>query len=80
MLKGCKLDPTLINVLVERWRPKTHTFYLSCGECTIALKNVALQLNLPLDGLVVTGSVVVPGKEDLCETFLGKVSNQFYGE
>ncbi|MBA0763228.1 hypothetical protein Gotri_012715 [Gossypium trilobum] len=24
MLKGCKLDPTLINALVERWRPKTH--------------------------------------------------------
>ncbi|PPS11397.1 hypothetical protein GOBAR_AA09245 [Gossypium barbadense] len=25
------------------------------------------------------GSTVVPGKEDLCETFLGKVSNRFYG-
>ncbi|MBA0630577.1 hypothetical protein Godav_002660, partial [Gossypium davidsonii] len=29
---GCKLDPTLVSTLVERWRPKTHTFYLSCGE------------------------------------------------
>ncbi|MBA0577732.1 hypothetical protein Golob_024644 [Gossypium lobatum] len=32
------------------------------GECTITLKDVALQLNLPLDGLVVTGSVVIPGR------------------
>ncbi|KAK5819177.1 hypothetical protein PVK06_024144 [Gossypium arboreum] len=31
MLGGTKLDPPLINVLVERWKPEKHTFHLSCG-------------------------------------------------
>ncbi|MBA0812702.1 hypothetical protein Gohar_026644, partial [Gossypium harknessii] len=35
---------------------------------------------LPIDGPVVTGSAVVPSKEDLCEAFLGKVSNKFQGD
>ncbi|MBA0787162.1 hypothetical protein Gotri_026246 [Gossypium trilobum] len=76
MLRGYKLDPTLISALVERWRP---TFHLPCEKCTITHKDVALQLDLPVDRSVVMGLVVVPGKEDLCETFLGKVSNKFYG-
>ncbi|KAK5784760.1 hypothetical protein PVK06_039290 [Gossypium arboreum] len=45
----------LISALVERWRPETHTFHLPCGECTITLEDVALQLGLPIDGNVVTG-------------------------
>ncbi|KAK5803312.1 hypothetical protein PVK06_030957 [Gossypium arboreum] len=28
---GCKLDPKLVSVLVERWRPETYTFYFPCG-------------------------------------------------
>lgn len=39
----------LISALVKRWRPETHTLHLSCGECTITLEDVALQLGLPLD-------------------------------
>ncbi|MBA0662007.1 hypothetical protein Goklo_006213, partial [Gossypium klotzschianum] len=74
MLRGCKLDPTLINALVERWRRETRTFYLPCGKRTITLEDVALQLNLPVDGLVVTRPVVILGKEDLYEAFLGKLS------
>ncbi|KAK5842478.1 hypothetical protein PVK06_004842 [Gossypium arboreum] len=42
MLRGCKLDPTLISALVERWRLKTHAFHLLCGECTITLEDIAL--------------------------------------
>ncbi|MFQ6644015.1 hypothetical protein Gotur_017647, partial [Gossypium turneri] len=50
MLEGCKLDPKLISTLVERWRHETHTFHLPCGECTITLEGVALQLGLRWTG------------------------------
>ncbi|MBA0809058.1 hypothetical protein Gohar_024742 [Gossypium harknessii] len=29
---------------------KTHTFHLPCGECTITLDDVSLQLGLPIGG------------------------------
>ncbi|KAK5839234.1 hypothetical protein PVK06_008008 [Gossypium arboreum] len=79
MLGGCKLDPTLISALVEIWMPNTHTFHLLCNECTITLEDIALQLGLPIDRPVVTGLAVIPGKEDLCMAFLGKVPNKFQG-
>ncbi|MBA0764263.1 hypothetical protein Gotri_013624, partial [Gossypium trilobum] len=53
--RGCKLDPKLISAFVERWRPETHTFHLPCGECTITLEDVQLQLGLSVDGSVLTG-------------------------
>ncbi|KAH1073976.1 hypothetical protein J1N35_026304 [Gossypium stocksii] len=54
---------------------------LTCGECTITLKGIgiALKLGLPMDEPVIMGAVVIPGKEDLYEAFLGKVSNKFQG-
>ncbi|MFQ6626034.1 hypothetical protein Gotur_005853 [Gossypium turneri] len=55
--RGCKLDLKLISALIERWRPDTHTFHLLCGERTITLEDVNLQLGLPVDGYAVTGSV-----------------------
>ncbi|MBA0642304.1 hypothetical protein Goklo_026722, partial [Gossypium klotzschianum] len=79
MLGSCKLDPTLISALVERWRLETHSFHLPCGECTITLKDITLQLGLSVDGPVVTESAIVPGKEDICATFLVKVLNKFHG-
>ncbi|XP_052882258.1 serine/threonine-protein phosphatase 7 long form homolog [Gossypium arboreum] len=55
--RGCKLDLKLISALIERWRPETHTFHLPCGECTITLEDVHLQLELPMDGDAITGSI-----------------------
>ncbi|RYR21576.1 hypothetical protein Ahy_B03g066887 isoform D [Arachis hypogaea] len=45
-----------VDALVERWRPKMHTFHLPYGECTITLEDVAMILGLRTDGLPVTGS------------------------
>ncbi|KAK5803651.1 hypothetical protein PVK06_031299 [Gossypium arboreum] len=77
MLVGTKLDPALISALVERWRPGTHTFHLLCNECIITLKNIALQLDLPVDGAVVMGVASVGDWSAICEQLLGKVSNKF---
>ncbi|KAK5783344.1 hypothetical protein PVK06_037852 [Gossypium arboreum] len=53
---GCKLNPKLISMFVERWRPETYTFHLPCGEWTITLEDVQLQLGLPVDGSVLNES------------------------
>ncbi|QHO24908.1 uncharacterized protein DS421_12g376420 [Arachis hypogaea] len=45
----------LVNALIERWHPDTHTFHLPIGECIVTLEDVALILGLPTDGLPVTG-------------------------
>ncbi|RYR38282.1 hypothetical protein Ahy_A09g043272 [Arachis hypogaea] len=45
----------LVNALVERWYPNTHTFHFSVGECAVTLEDVAVILGLPTDGLPVTG-------------------------
>ncbi|KAH1121174.1 hypothetical protein J1N35_004334 [Gossypium stocksii] len=45
----------LISALVERWRSKTYTFHLSCGECMIILEDISVQLGLPVDGVAVIG-------------------------
>lgn len=59
---GCKLDPTFISMLVERWRLGTQTFHLPCDECRITLKNMALQLGLRVDGAIVMEVDVSYGK------------------
>ncbi|MBA0607456.1 hypothetical protein Godav_019753, partial [Gossypium davidsonii] len=74
---GCKLDPTLISALVERWTPETHTFQLPCSECTITLKDVQLQLGLLMDGLVSMGSMVVGDWSSIFEQLLSKVPDKF---
>ncbi|KAG8481755.1 hypothetical protein CXB51_026613 [Gossypium anomalum] len=77
--RGCKLDPKLISVLIEWWRPETHTFHLPCGECTITLQDVHLQLELPVDGYVVTGSASSSDWSAVCYELLGAIPDYING-
>ncbi|QHO27858.1 uncharacterized protein DS421_7g211610 [Arachis hypogaea] len=45
----------LVNALIERWRPETHSFHFPVGECAVTLEDVALIYGFPTNGLPVTG-------------------------
>ncbi|XP_061371025.1 serine/threonine-protein phosphatase 7 long form homolog [Gastrolobium bilobum] len=78
-MRHIQIDAPLISVVVERWRPETHTFNMTQGEMTITLQDVADILSLPTDGAIVTGST----SEDwpaACGVVFGAVpqSNEFH--
>ena len=50
------IDWLLITCLVERWRPKTHTFHVPVGEMTITFQDVNIILGLCIEGPAVTGT------------------------
>jgi hypothetical protein len=37
-----------ITVMVDQWRPETHSFHLPCGKMTVTLEDVAMILGLPI--------------------------------
>ncbi|QHO39782.1 uncharacterized protein DS421_4g132150 [Arachis hypogaea] len=45
----------MINVLIERWRPETHTFYFLVSECAVTLEDVTMILGLPTNDFSGTG-------------------------
>ncbi|KAK5793321.1 hypothetical protein PVK06_034463 [Gossypium arboreum] len=67
-----ELRGDLILTLVERWWLETHNFYLLCGECTITLKDVAMQLGLLVDGDAVIGSSGIANLAALYYDLLGR--------
>jgi hypothetical protein len=46
-----------VTAMVDRWRPQTHSFHLSCGEMTVTLEDVAMILGLLIRGCHVTSRV-----------------------
>ncbi|KAG8496053.1 hypothetical protein CXB51_009279 [Gossypium anomalum] len=72
LIQTFNLRYDLISALVERWRPETHTFHLPCGECTITLEDVTLQLGLPINGNAVTGVSLISRPARLCYDLLGR--------
>ncbi|KAF7066964.1 hypothetical protein CFC21_072881 [Triticum aestivum] len=42
-----------MTALIDRWRPETHSFHLSCGEMTVTLEDMAMISGLPINGVVV---------------------------
>ncbi|KAK5774481.1 hypothetical protein PVK06_042336 [Gossypium arboreum] len=50
----------------------------SCNECTITFEDVQLQLELSVDGPVVTRSIVTADWRDVCKQLLGRVPKTIY--
>ena len=44
------MNPSAITVLVDRWRPETHSFHLRTGEMTVTLQDMSMILALPIEG------------------------------
>ncbi|XP_052477942.1 serine/threonine-protein phosphatase 7 long form homolog [Gossypium raimondii] len=72
LIRSSDLRFDLLSALVERWRPETHTFHFLCGECTVTLEDVAVQLGLPIDGSPVTGVSSFTDPAAVCYQLLGK--------
>ncbi|CAI8599844.1 unnamed protein product [Vicia faba] len=49
----------LVVALLEWWRPETHTFHFSTGECTITLEDGCVLFDLCIDGDIVNGPTQV---------------------
>ncbi|KAK5842663.1 hypothetical protein PVK06_005044 [Gossypium arboreum] len=61
----------LISALVKQWLPETQNFHLSWREYTITLKDVALQLGLPIDRCVITDISTISDSTAFCYNLLG---------
>ncbi|KAG8478571.1 hypothetical protein CXB51_028344 [Gossypium anomalum] len=62
LIRRFDMRANLISALVERWCTKTHTFIMSCGECTITLEDVAMQLGLRVDDAMELSSIATEHK------------------
>ncbi|XXG77462.1 hypothetical protein AAC387_Pa08g1607 [Persea americana] len=56
-LQKRKIDHSLINALIEQWRPETNTFHFVGGEATITLEDMSFLYALPIDGKALMGPV-----------------------
>jgi hypothetical protein len=45
-----QFDFSLLSVLLDHWRPKTHTFHFTVGEMTVNLHDASLLMDLPCEG------------------------------
>jgi hypothetical protein len=51
------MDSVTLTILVDRWRPETHTFHFLCGETRVTPQDIAMILGLPIDDTLVCGPV-----------------------
>ncbi|KAH0656256.1 hypothetical protein KY285_031138 [Solanum tuberosum] len=68
------VDRSLITSLVEKWRPKTHTFHFKIGEATITLQDVEILYGLPVKGNPVLGyepQRTIADWQNICQRLLG---------
>ncbi|KAD2805572.1 hypothetical protein E3N88_38949 [Mikania micrantha] len=73
------LDHGLLQALIERWRPETHTFHLPIGEVTVTLEDINVLWGLPIEGEVVSGCEQPSSLADRivrCHTLIGLTPNE----
>ncbi|KAD5317530.1 hypothetical protein E3N88_17476 [Mikania micrantha] len=73
------LDHGLLEALIERWRPETHTFHLPIGEVTVTLEDINVLWGFPIEGEVVSGCEQLSSLADRivrCHTLLGTFVKQ----
>jgi hypothetical protein len=58
------MDSIMLSALVDRWRLKTHTFHLLCGDATMTFQDVTMLLGLPIDGHPMCGPTDPTGWRD----------------
>jgi hypothetical protein len=58
------MNSAVLTPLVDWWSPETHTFHLPCGEIMVTLQDVAMILDLPIDGAPISGMVSPAGWRD----------------
>ena len=67
-------DRSLLAILVDRWRPETHTFHLPCGEMAPTLQDVTYLLGLPIAGEALSAPDTPPTwRHDVLARFQGVV-------
>ena len=71
-VRHISLDWPLITSLVERWRPKTHTFHLPIGEMIVTLQDIAMILGLCIHRPPITDTCDIDWSL-LCSELLGVV-------
>ena len=65
-------DWCLLTVLVDRWRPETHTFHLPCGEMAPTLQDVTFLIGLPRVGFPLAAhNVPATWRTEFLERFQG---------
>jgi hypothetical protein len=65
-------NATTITVMVDRWKPKIHSFHLPCSEMTMTLEDMAMILGLLIRGCPVTGRVDSKGRRERVVVFVSR--------
>ncbi|KAK1678892.1 hypothetical protein QYE76_039740 [Lolium multiflorum] len=70
------MNAAKLTVLVDRWRPDTHTFHLRAGEMTPTLQDVSMILGLPIHGEALCMNTTSDGWRQQMEGIIGMAPSE----